>query len=51
MLNQLQVLFYGNRWVDPKNIFLRAIDIGLELYLSYSICLICHLYFFTQEQF
>jgi hypothetical protein len=23
-LNQLQVIFYGNGWVDPKKIFLRA---------------------------
>jgi len=25
-LNQLQVVFYGNGWMDPKNIFLKAID-------------------------
>jgi len=24
--NQLQVVFYGNVWVDPKNIFLKAIS-------------------------
>ena len=32
-LNQLQVLFYANRWVDLKNIFLRAIFF-IELWLQ-----------------